>query len=105
MNTSNKYYEGHIAEVIYVEKPCKNHPPLVGVRLKCILTVNGVSKLYYKFLPYSYSYKESQIKEYLVSIGLPIRNKKKTIEENLQGMPILATLDMFQCISKIKIKR
>lgn len=103
-NISEKFYEGHITEVIYVEKPCRNRPPLIGARLKCMLTVNGITKVYYKFLPHSYSFRLSQLREYLVLIGLPMRNKKKTIRENLEGLPILATLDMYQQIDKIQVK-
>ena len=100
----DKYYEGHISEVVYVEKLCRNRPPMIGARLKCVLTVNGITKAYYKFLPHSYSFKYSQLREYLVLIGLPMRNKKKTIKENLEGLPILATLDMYQQIDKIQVK-
>ena len=97
------FYDGHISEVIYVERPCKNRPALIGARLKCVLNVNGSDKEFYKFLPHSYSFKLAQLREYLVLIGLPMRNKKKTIKENLEGLPIMATLDIFQQIEKIQV--
>ena len=104
-NKNEIFYEGHISEVIYVEKPCRNRPALIGATLKCVLNVNGGEKEFYKFLPHSYSFKQSQLREYLVLIGLPMRNKKKTIKENLEGLPIMATLDMFQQIEKIQVRK
>ena len=78
---------------------------MIGVRLKCVLSVNGKQKECYKFLPHSYSFRLSQLREYLVIVGFPMRNKKKSIEENLEGLPIKATLDEFSHIDKIEVQK
>ena len=92
IDNSQKYYHGHIYSVNFIAWESRVNKIAIGTQIICLLEINGkLKKLPYCIEPFFAEEKDELIQS-LINNGFPIKDKKKTLEENLVGLPVLVSL-------------